>query len=98
MEEFIDDNVAFIMCSEHSPNLSNKIVGKAITEIVTEVELATLFAVVENKVWWIEDEEYDYDVGTLEYKQAKKKTDLWLSFADELRNLETISIVHKVTC
>ena len=41
---------------------------------------------VENKVWWIEDEEYDYDVGTLEYKQAKKKTDLWLSFADELRN------------
>lgn len=86
MEDYITDNTTFVMCSEPSPNLTAEIVAKAISEIVTESELATLFAVVENKAWWIEDEEYDYEVGTLEYKQAKEKTDLWFSLADELRS------------
>lgn len=86
MEDYITDNTTFVMCSEPSPNLTAEIVAKAISEIVAESELATLFAVVENKAWWIEDEEYDYEVGTLEYKQAKEKTDLWFSLADELRS------------
>ena len=41
---------------------------------------------IENKAWWIEDEEYDYDEGTVEYNQARKKTDLWFSLADKLRD------------
>lgn len=76
----------FVMGSEPSPELTADIAEKAITEVKTESELADLFAVIENKAWWIEDEEYDYDEGTVEYNQARKKTDLWFSLADKLRD------------
>lgn len=85
MKEFIADKTIFVMGSEPSPELTADIVEEAITEIRTELELAALFAVVDNKAWWIEDEEYDYDEGTAEYKQAREKTDLWFSLADKLR-------------
>lgn len=86
MKDFILDKDTFIMCSEPSPNLTTEEVEKAISEINTESELATLFAIIENKAWWIEDEEYDYDEGTEECKFAREKTDLWFSLADKLRN------------
>ena len=76
----------FVMGSEPSPELTADIAEKAITEVKTESELADLFAVIENKAWWIEDEEYDYDEGTVEYNQARKKKDLWFSLADKLRD------------
>lgn len=86
MQNYIVDKDTFVMGSEPSPELTAEMVLKAISEIKTESELASLFAVVENKAWWIEDEEYDYDEGTVEYKQAKEKTDLWFSLVDELHN------------
>lgn len=86
MRNYMVDKDTFVMGSEPSPELTAEMVLKAISEIKTESELASLFAVVENKAWWIEDEEYDYDEGTVEYKQAKEKTDLWFSLVDELHN------------
>ena len=86
MKEFVVDKDTSVMCSEPSPDLTVGMAEKAIEEIKTELELATLFAVVENKTWWIEDEEYDYDEGTVEHKQAREKTDLWFTLADKLRN------------
>lgn len=86
MEEFVVDKNIFIMSSEPFPELTADIVEKAITEIKTESELADLFAEVDNKAWWIEDEEYDYNEGTTEYKQSREKTDLWFSLADKLRD------------
>ena len=87
MKDFVIDKNTFAVCGEPSPGLTAEMVTKAIEEIETELELATLFASVENKAWWIEDEEYDYDEGTLEHKQAKEKTDLWFSLADKLKNM-----------
>lgn len=86
MQNYTVDKDTFVMGSEPSPELTAEMVLKAISEIKTESELASLFAVVENKAWWIEDEEYDYDEGTAEYKQAREKTDLWFSLVDELHN------------
>lgn len=80
------DKATFVMCGEPSPDLTAETAERAIEEIKTESELAALYAVVENKAWWIEDEEYDYDEGTVEHKQAKEKTDLWFALADKLRN------------
>ena len=45
----------FVMCSKPSPDLTADMVTKAIDEIETEVDLATLFALVSNKAWWVED-------------------------------------------
>lgn len=74
------------MSSEPYPCVTLKMVETATKECVTDLELATLFAIVENKAWWIEDEEYDYDEGTVEYKQAREKTDLWFSLVSKLHN------------
>ena len=86
MKDFIVDKNTFVMCSEPSPDLTVEMVEEAIDKIETELDLAALFATVENKAWWIEDDEYDYNEGILEYKQAKEKIDLWFGLADILRN------------
>lgn len=50
----------------------------------TETKLATIFAIVENKLWLIEDQEYDYEEGTKEYKAARESTRRWLLFAKKI--------------
>lgn len=86
MKDIILTEDTFVMCGEPSANLTTEGVEQAIGKIKTELELATLFAAVENKAWWIEDEEYDFDQETEEYKKIKEKTDLWFALADKLRN------------
>ena len=78
---------AFGMESELPSNLTIECVEQAINDINTESDLAALFAVVENKAWWIEDEAYDFDVGTEEYKKVKEKIDLWFVLANKLRRM-----------
>lgn len=86
MEEFAINKETFVMCSDPSPDLTAEMVSEAMEKIETEQELASLFAVVENKAWWIEDEEYDYNEETNEHKQAKERTDVWFALADKLKN------------
>lgn len=76
----------FVMCGEPSPDLTIEKASEMFDEIETERELATLFAVVENKAWWIEDEEYDFNEGTEEYKKAVERTNMWFSLTDKLRD------------
>ena len=78
---------AFGMERELPSNLTIECVEQAINDINTESDLAALFAVVENKAWWIEDEAYDFDVGTEEYKKVKEKIDLWFVLANKLRRM-----------
>ena len=41
-------------------------------------ELASLFAIVENKAWWIEDEEYDLAEGTVHSRNSiTPPTEYW---------------------
>ena len=76
-----------VMCGEPSPELTIEEANTLFCEIKTEKDIANLFAVVENKAWWIEDEEYDFDEGTEEYKKARKKTIEWFSLADKLKDM-----------
>lgn len=46
-------------------------------EIKTEQNLADIFAIVSNKFWIIEDDEYNYEVDTEEYIKAYRITDEW---------------------
>ena len=81
------DKGIFIMGQEPNPNLTIEKANQLFAEIKTEKDIAELFALVENKAWWIEDEVYDFDEGTEEYKKAVEKTDIWFALADKLKDL-----------
>lgn len=86
MDELVLNEETFVMCSEPAPDLSAEMAAEAIEKIETEQELADLFAVVDNKAWWVEDNVYDYEEGTVEYKQAVEVTDEWFALSDILRD------------
>ena len=75
------------MCGEPSPELTIEEANTLFCEIKTEKDIANLFAVVENKAWWVEDEQYDFELGTKEHKKARKKTIEWFSLADKLKDM-----------
>lgn len=58
---------------------------KAAEEIETETELAALFAMASNKTVWVEDEIYDFEEGTEEWKRAVEITDFWFDLEKKLR-------------
>lgn len=85
MNDFKVDKDIIVMGSEASPDMTLEMAEIAAEKCATESELASLFAIVENKAWWIEDEEYDFAEGTVEHRQAVEKTELWFALADKLR-------------
>lgn len=76
-----------VMCGEPSPGLTIEKANELFSKIETEKDIADLYAEVENKAWWIEDEQYYYDVGTDEYKVAREKTRMWFSLSDKLKEM-----------
>ena len=78
---------AFIMCQEPSPDLTIEKANEIFDKIETEKDIANLLAVVHNKAWWIEDEEYDFEEGTEEHRKAVERTDMWFALSDKLRNM-----------
>lgn len=76
-----------VMCGDPSPELSIEGAKHAVNNISNESDLALLFALVDNKAWWIEDEIYDYEEGSDEYTQAKETIDMWFSMSDVLRKM-----------
>lgn len=85
MKDFNADKNWSIMGNSPLPDLDAEDMNKIIVEIKTEAELATIFAVVDNKARQIAYEIYDFEEGTKEYTLAEKKIDLWFSFSDTLR-------------
>ena len=66
-----------IMVSEPAPEMSVDDVRIWLDGPLSEKELAEIFAAVSNKFWWVEDNEYDFEEGTEEYKEAVRITDEW---------------------
>lgn len=56
MKDFKVDKDIIVMGSEPTPDMTLEMAEIAAKECVTESELASLFAIAENKAWWIEDE------------------------------------------
>ena len=78
---------AFVMCQEPSPDLTIEKANEIFDKIETEKDIADLFAIVDNKAWWIEDEEYDFEEGTEEHREAVERTDMWFALSNKLRNM-----------
>lgn len=87
MESITLTENTFVMCGDPSPELSIDGAKQAIKRISDETDLASLFASVDNKAWWIEDELYDYEEGTVEHAQIKETVDNWFSLSDTLRKM-----------
>lgn len=85
MNEFEVDKNFIVIGSEPYLDVTLEMVEIAEKECETELELATLFAIAENKAWWIEDEEYDFAEDTEEHRQAVAKTELWFALVEKLR-------------
>ena len=74
----------YVMMSEPIPDMSVEDIRNWFAENNDEQGLATAYAVVHNKAWWVEDDVYDYEEGTEEYKKACQITDEWFALMDEL--------------
>ena len=91
----------FVMAQEPIPNMSASEVRTYFADKKTEKDLADAFAVVSNKFWWVEDNEYDYEEGTPEYKMACAITDEWGTLMDEykkknFRNINKRRCIHSL--
>ena len=75
---------AVIMGSDHLPEVSAEEMREKVVSIVSGQELVDAFAAVHNKFWFIEDDVYDYKVGTEEYKKFCTVVEAWGDLMDDL--------------
>ncbi len=54
--------------------------------IQSEKELAVLYAQAHYEAWWVEDDVYNFEMGTPEYEKVCKITDDWFKISDFLRD------------
>ncbi|MBQ2940872.1 MAG: hypothetical protein IJD97_01415 [Clostridia bacterium] len=76
----------FVMGGEPSPGLTIEKANELFNKLETETDIADLFSAVDNMAWWLEDEQYDFEVGTEEYKEVCEKTEKWFTLSEKLRN------------
>lgn len=73
----------YIMAREPIPDMSPTEVRTYFSDKHSEKDLADAYAITQNKFWWIEDKEYDYEDGTPEYKAACAISDEWCELMKE---------------
>lgn len=61
---------------------------------LSESDLVTAFALSSNKFWWVEDNEYDFEVGTPEHKSACETTSAWGTIMDDYKS-QIFAILEK---
>ena len=85
MDEFFPAG-AVIMANDPAPVITIDDMRTQAASAHTEQEIADAFAIAENKAWWVEDDMYEYELDTMEYKRARRITDDWFGVADSLRD------------
>ena len=74
----------YILCKAPLPHAEVDNIRKILREGVTAQELAACFASVSNQAAWTEDDVYDYEAGTEDYRKACEITDKWSALAYDL--------------
>lgn len=85
VEELFDENTV-IMGSDPTSDISIEEMNMIAERAETEKDLADAYAISSNKAHWVEDDVYDYEVGTKEYNNACKISDAWFASAEMLRD------------
>jgi len=76
------------------PNITPQEFERKYSGDLSENDLATAFALSSNKFWWVEDNEYDFEVDTPEHKSARATTDAWGKIMDGYKT-EIFAILEK---
>jgi len=77
----------FILGSEPIPGMTPDDIRQIYSENKTEEMLSGAYAAVYNKVFWVEDDIYDFDENTPEYCRAVEITDSWVTLMNELESV-----------
>jgi len=64
--------MTYIMGKEPLSDMTPQDIQNHFSGTLTEKELATAFALSSNEFWWVEDNVYDYEEGTLEHKRQNE--------------------------
>ena len=83
VEDFFEEDTV-IMGGDPLPDKSLEEMRLIAESIKTTQELVDVYAAVYNKFWWIEDDVYDFEEGTEEYKKACNVADAWETLMDDL--------------
>lgn len=75
---------AVIYSGEGLPDISCDELRQAIQSTTDTKKIVDAFVIAHNKFWYIEDDTYDYEVGTLEYKRIRAIVDAWGKLMDDL--------------
>ena len=66
------------------PDVSIEDMEEIIPQISTTQELVDAYVSVHNKFWFIEDDLYDFEVGTEGYNQVRSIVDAWRGLMSDL--------------
>ena len=75
------------MCKELLPDISPTEMWRICNHLKITQEIVNAFAAASNEFWWVEDNVYDYEAGTEEYKKACTITDEWKELLDYLEDI-----------
>ena len=67
----------YIMASEPAKGMTAAEVEAYYADKHSPQDLADAYAITHNQFWWVEDNEYDFEVGSPEHKAARMVTDEW---------------------
>ncbi len=81
-DAFLEGTV--IMGGDPVPDMSVDEMKAVIQKISTTQELVDAYVQAHNKFWYIEDDLYDYEEDTDEYKEVKAVVDAWGDMMDSL--------------
>ena len=82
----VDDNKIIVRVTEPAPYLTIEKAYEEYSAANTEQKIADVFAIVESKVWWIEDSAYDFEKGTEEYVTVRESINMWFEIAERIKN------------
>lgn len=73
----------YIMASEPAQGMTAAEIEAYYAEKHSPHDLADAYAITHNQFWWIEDTEYDFEVGSPEHNAARLITDEWRRLAKQ---------------
>lgn len=72
------------MAGDPLPEKTIEEMWETASQLKNTQELVDAFTGASNKFWWVEDDVYDYDENTEEYKKACEITKAWKELVDSL--------------
>lgn len=67
----------YIIASEPARGVAASDVEAFYADKCSPQDLADAYAITHNQFWWVEDNEYDFELGSPEHKAARMVTDEW---------------------